>query len=105
MSRIWRIKKNGKGILYLNGGYVVSEWKNDLPVGKGEFWYQNGKKKINLLASKNKMVLFDNWYEILVKFKSKWMYLQFMLYFIEYIEFYLRDYVMKIDNVSFSLFL
>ena len=53
-------KKNGKGILYLNGGYVVSEWKNDLPVGKGEFWYQNGKKKINLLASKNKMVLFDN---------------------------------------------
>jgi hypothetical protein len=51
------------------------------------------------------MVLFDNWYEILVKFKSKWMYLQFMLYFIEYIEFYLRDYVMKIDNVSFSLFL
>jgi hypothetical protein len=29
------------------------------------------------------MVIFDNWYENLIKFKSNWMFLQFMFYFIE----------------------
>ena len=35
-------KKNGKGILYLNGGYVVSEWKNDLQNGHGKLTKKSG---------------------------------------------------------------